>query len=882
MKRILIYFIVLSCSLIGLNAEYYGFGMNNILFIDKLPIKRNFSILKQESSHDRTGGNADGLCNRLLYIDNNNEKVIFSCNGSGLISRIWQTGFQQSDILKFYFDDENIPSFILSIKDIYHSNNQIFPFPLVLNEVSNSGACVSYIDIPFNKSLKITTNGDAFFQFEYYLFPDKNIESWKKGNINPKITEKLQNTFTNPNNNISLRQSISNKLINPNDSIVLLDLKNQNIMNSLEMSFKNLEHISQLSTLKDNGRGHKSKSSFKINLNNKIDTLKLIKRFDVGNDNNQLAKIKINGEDFGIWSEYCLDKRYRWKNSELSLDIIKLNNPKELNIEIFYYPKFDWMVDWNEFYYWIYADNVLIDSLDIGDTISENNHSYTIENQSWYGTQELAYFSSDDISDKKNDILKNSRILFYFDNLKEPLIDAPLDLFFGVGSYGRFENKSLMIGYNKISNLLYNYFPIPFKQNAKIILVNKSKSPIEDLVLNYSFDTKIGDINNYQYFNAVYKTNQDSSKDYNVINTRSSGHIVGIINDYSSHEHIKYLECDDRIYIDNLKTPMIYGTGLEDFFNSGFYFHNGLISNPFNGLIDHKYSNRIMYRLFINDPIVFHNKIELNFEKNSTFQSNIYVRSLVFYYSDLKSNLILSDSIICGNSKSEIDHNYQNANSEREKVISSFEGTYDFLKEELIGNIIKNESSFSLNIDSTSQNIYLSRIFNYSFLNQKAEVYIDGNYSGIWFNPGNNDSIRLREDLFFIKPELTLGKSKINIEIKNIGNVWSECKYYSNSYLNKEYNFEDINDTNDQIDRKDFSVYPNPSNDFIRIEFKNDEERDYTVRIYNMLGEIVFINNVTNPINNIIRVDLNNLNNGTYIVETVSGTKRFKQLIIKN
>ena len=44
-----------------------------------------------------------------------------------------------------------------------------------------------------------------------------------------------------------------------------------------------------------------------------------------------------------------------------------------------------------------------------------------------------------------------------------------------------------------------------------------------------------------------------------------------------------FMEGDERVYVDGLRSPSIYGTGTEDEFDGGYYFNHGAFTLPFNG-----------------------------------------------------------------------------------------------------------------------------------------------------------------------------------------------------------------------------------------------------------------------------------------------------------
>lgn len=81
--------------------------------------------------------------------------------------------------------------------------------------------------------------------------------------------------------------------------------------------------------------------------------------------------------------------------------------------------------------------------------------------------------------------------------------------------------------------------------------------------------------------------------------------------------YLGYLEAPEYIYIDtnDQATPTIVGTGLEDYFNGGWYFRNGEFDAPLHGvpLKDALRSMISMYRFHENDAIYFNKSFEMEF-----------------------------------------------------------------------------------------------------------------------------------------------------------------------------------------------------------------------------------------------------------------------------
>jgi hypothetical protein len=85
------------------------------------------------------------------------------------------------------------------------------------------------------------------------------------------------------------------------------------------------------------------------------------------------------------------------------------------------------------------------------------------------------------------------------------------------------------------------------------------------------------------YFHAHRITDRtEKERDIRLLEARGRGHFVGAILELASAT----LEGDDRFYVDGEAFPPAWhGTGTEDYFRCGWYFHGGALSRPLYGLL---------------------------------------------------------------------------------------------------------------------------------------------------------------------------------------------------------------------------------------------------------------------------------------------------------
>jgi hypothetical protein len=207
-------------------------------------------------------------------------------------------------------------------------------------------------------------------------------------------------------------------------------------------------------------------------------------------------------------------------------------------------------------------------------------------------------------------ILKKLILRIYWDDNKFPSVEAPIGDFFGVGhcEYKHFVSKYLGMS----SGGFYCYFPMPFNK-VKIEVENLHDKSIPHVFLNAnytSYDVLPSDAGR---FHCMYNsgTNAGSEPQY-IMKTKGKGHFVGCCLSMQSWlpNYLGYLEAPEYIFIDDdfeEKNPSIVGTGLEDYFNGGWYFRDGEFNAPLHGvpLKDPLRSMISMYRFHESDAICF-------------------------------------------------------------------------------------------------------------------------------------------------------------------------------------------------------------------------------------------------------------------------------------
>ncbi len=236
------------------------------------------------------------------------------------------------------------------------------------------------------------------------------------------------------------------------------------------------------------------------------------------------------------------------------------------------------------------------------------------------------------------DILNNVWLRIYWDDETNPSVFAPLGAFFAMGRFGFYETRSLAVGIDASDNL-YVYFPMPFEKRAVVQLVSERAVRTDNIVYEIKHKAFADSFQNVGYLRTQFgfqSRNAGDGKDAMLLDTDGSGHLVGVVLSMQGRMDFNFLEGDEKIFVDGSPTPVIHGTGAEDFFNGGWYFENGPFTLPLHGntfqATQNGYGKTAAYRFFLQDAIPFKKHLKVSIEHGGTNDADEDIWSLAFYY----------------------------------------------------------------------------------------------------------------------------------------------------------------------------------------------------------------------------------------------------------
>lgn len=207
----------------------------------------------------------------------------------------------------------------------------------------------------------------------------------------------------------------------------------------------------------------------------------------------------------------------------------------------------------------------------------------------------------------------------YWDGSEEPAVESPIGDFFAVGHGALRYVNSLPVAVTSDGKAMNCYWPMPFKDGAKITLTNDSKKHNVGCVFWYvDYEERESLPQDHALFHAQYRQEYPAKmgQDYLILDAVGRGHYVGTVYSAQIRTFSWFGEGDDRFFIDGEEEPSLRGTGTEDYFCDAWGFR--LFDRPFYGvtLLDgYEVGDRLtVYRWHVSDPVHFRKSLKVTIE----------------------------------------------------------------------------------------------------------------------------------------------------------------------------------------------------------------------------------------------------------------------------
>ncbi len=431
------------------------------------------------------------------------------------------------------------------------------------------------------------------------------------------------------------------------------------------------------------------------------------------------------------------------------------------------------------------------------------------------------------VSDSKlfNDIW----IKIHFDSLNT--VTCPLGGIFGAfNSIYPIKNSSFFFMDKSFGSSFVDsaecWFPMPFKNNFKIEIINKGYSG--NGLINFNVSIKDGKYPEpWGYFTAAYNESLPTHTNYDHIfmqidgeeklaesNVGKKGKIIAVILETiadslkatstgNTFPESRYLEGDHRVDIDG-SIMQHRGTGGEEFFNWGWYDLPTDIehSYPFSGYSGkqitindtNKIIARSQYVVRALDAIPFYESIRLAIEHGDVNNENADYKSVTLSYVSESSGMDLLATVSVDDSLSKIYTSFTSIINSSHNVTKKYPGDSTYSQVSATVNEVS-QTSMELIIPPDNEGIQI-KLRHEPMGNgyREANVFVDNQYVGKW-HIGDNNNFFWMDNYFDIPKSYTAGKVKVQLEIVPIlGSPyqlgWNESEYVIKAYVDNDTKFK--------------------------------------------------------------------------------------------
>jgi hypothetical protein len=199
----------------------------------------------------------------------------------------------------------------------------------------------------------------------------------------------------------------------------------------------------------------------------------------------------------------------------------------------------------------------------------------------------------------------------YWDGGSEPCLETPLAELVPIGRPPRtIQGFTFRSGAGQFDLL----WKMPFSAGARIVLENRSLYRQAVALTAWVEKLPPQAVPPLRFHAGWNGSGEPGSADFELVEIEGEGRLVGVQLSLAGAAGLEYLESDETILVDGESDLSLQGTGIEDFFNGGFYFSGGLFTQLFHGC-PLKIGERVSaYRHLISDAVPFRRSLSVRFE----------------------------------------------------------------------------------------------------------------------------------------------------------------------------------------------------------------------------------------------------------------------------
>jgi hypothetical protein len=226
-------------------------------------------------------------------------------------------------------------------------------------------------------------------------------------------------------------------------------------------------------------------------------------------------------------------------------------------------------------------------------------------------------------------LLQDALLEVKYDGLDAASISVPLGDFFLNGWRSR-DLSTLPLASQ--DPCYHGRLPLPYAKGIAFEIVNQADHPIHVGFTPGPIEPRHPA---HGYLHAVWqRSGPQAGQPHGILNVLGRGKYVGTFLGVTGlGKDWWVLEGDERFWVDGETQPSRHGTGLEDYFNGGWYYRGGALA-PLSGALDHAPFRVAQYRFHGPDPIHFDRSLRVTIERGDQNVSPAYFQSMAWFYLD--------------------------------------------------------------------------------------------------------------------------------------------------------------------------------------------------------------------------------------------------------
>lgn len=386
-------------------------------------------------------------------------------------------------------------------------------------------------------------------------------------------------------------------------------------------------------------------------------------------------------------------------------------------------------------------------------------------------------------------VLQGLHLRISFDG--DRTVDVPVGEFFGVG-LGERPARTLLFAVDPVEGYR-SWWPMPFAASAEVSLHNATDTSVDvgrlqvDWRPDPRWEDALGPGGRAGRFHAEHRAGATTpGRDWEMAAIEGQGKVVGFTQTFEGRQPGRtYLEGDERVFLDGARSPQLHGTGTEDLYLGGWYFNRGPFATPFSGHSAHlrgeggcRHECDAVYRLLLADALAFHAGLRFRIEHGVDNRFPADYGSTVFWYGRREAALTHTDTVDVGSPLSERASGYEGGGRLR-RLTAPLPGhdqpavVTDRLRES------REAVRFRLSLDPDNAGVLLRRRADQARRGQAAHVLVDGTPAGTWYQPDGNRSRRWVDHDLWLPAALTRGRESIEVTLRPVPGApaWTAARY---------------------------------------------------------------------------------------------------------